>query len=335
MVERIKDRISELPGVTRTALATGLPMSGGGATIHFNIAGRPPKGPEEYKLAGYRAVTPEYFETLAIPLRRGRSLSPRDRQSAPLVAVINESMARQFFADVDPVGQRFAIGSEPDAESQFAEIVGVVGDVAQSFEAGARAEYYLSYAQYPHPVFAGMYRNVSLVVRSDKEPAALGSSARAALHELDPDQPLVNVRTMEAAISNSVAQPRLQMLLLVIFAGVAAALAVVGVYGVMAYTVSQRTQEIGVRVALGASQSDVVRMVVGQGARLAAAGITLGLVGAAAATRTMQSLLFETSGLDPLTFVAAPLMLGAAALFASYLPARRAASVAPIVAIGR
>ena len=120
-----------------------------------------------------------------------------------------------------------------------------------------------------------------------------------------------------------------------IFAGVAAALAIVGVYGVMAYTVSQRTQEIGVRVALGASQSDVVRMVVGQGARLAAAGIALGLVGAAAATRTMQSLLFETSGLDPLTFVAAPLMLGAAALFASYLPARRAASVAPIVAIGR
>jgi len=335
LVERVIARVGSLPGVTRASVATALPMSGGGSTIHFNIAGHPPKGPEDYKLAGYRAVTPGYFETMGIPLVRGRALTERDRQGAPLVGVINESMARQYFADVDPIGQRFAIGTEPDAESPFIEIVGVVGDVAQSFEAGAKSEYYLPYGQYPHPVLSGLYRNVSLVMRTSGEPAALVPSVRSALAEIDRDQPLVKVRTMTQTIGDSVAQPRLQALLLMIFAGVAVALAVIGVYGVMAYVVSQRTQEMGVRVALGASRSDVVRMVVVQGARLAGAGIVIGLAGAAVAVRAMQSLLFETSGLDPLTFVAAPIVLGIAALLASYVPARRAASVAPVVALGR
>jgi putative ABC transport system permease protein len=276
-VARIVERVRALPGVQGAAMTTGLPMAGGGATINFNIAGRPPKGPEEYTLAGYRAVTPGYFETMGIPLGRGRTLEERDREGAPLVAVINKSMARQFFRDVDPIGQRFAIGTEPDAESPFIEIVGVVGDVTQSFEAGAKAEYYLPYGQYPIPVLAGMYRNVSLVARTSGEPTALAPSVRAALQEIDSDQPLVKMRTMEQAIGDTVAQPRLQALLLAIFAGVAGVLAVVGVYGVMAYTVSQRTQEIGVRVALGASRGEVVRMVLVQGARLAAAGIVIGL----------------------------------------------------------
>jgi putative ABC transport system permease protein len=335
VVQRIRERVTALPGVTSAALTSYLPMAGGGATIHFNIDGRPPKGPEEYKLAGYRAVTPEYFETLGIPLRRGRTLTDRDRQGAPIVAVINESMERQYFADVDPIGQRFSVGTLPDADSPVIEIVGVVGDVKQSFEGGAKAEYYLPHAQYPVSVLAGMYRNVSLVVRAAGEPTALVPSIRAALHEIDRDQPLVKVRTMEQAIGDTVAQPRLQTLLLTIFATVACVLAIVGVYGVMAYTVSQRTQEIGVRVALGASRHDVVRMVVGQGAWLAGLGLGIGLVVAAIATRAIQSLLFETSGLDPLTFAVAPVLLGFAALMASYLPARRAASVAPMIAFGR
>jgi putative ABC transport system permease protein len=310
-------------------------MSGGGATIHFNIAGRPPRGPEEYKLAGYRAVTPRYFETMGVPLRHGRAFSERDRQGAPLVAIINESMAQQYFAGIDPLGQRFAVGTEPDGESGWMEIVGVVGDVIQSFDAGAKAEYYLPYAQYPHPVLANMYRNVSLVVRAGGEATAVVPPVRAALREIDPDQPLVKVRTMEQAMGDTVAQPRLQTVLLAIFACVAVALAVIGVYGVMAYTVSQRTQEIGVRVALGAAHRDVVGMVVMQGARLAAAGIAIGLVVAAVATRALQTLLFQTSGLDPVTFLLAAAMLGAAALLASYLPARRAATIAPLVALGR
>jgi putative ABC transport system permease protein len=165
MVERVVGRVRQLPGVTSAAVTTGLPMSGGGATIHFNIAGRPPRGPEEYRLAGYRAVTPGYFETLGIPLRRGRTFTERDRDGAPLVAVVNESLARQHFVGIDPIGQRFAIGTEADAETPFFEIVGVVGDVMQSFEAGAKAEYYLPYGQYPPSVLAGLYRNISLTVR--------------------------------------------------------------------------------------------------------------------------------------------------------------------------
>jgi putative ABC transport system permease protein len=332
-VDRIRERAAQLPGVAAAALTTGLPMAGGGATIHFNIAGRPPKGPDEYRLAGYRAVTPGYFETMKIPLLRGRSLSERDRQEALPVAVINESMARQHFANVDPIGQRFAVGSEADPESPFIEIVGVVGDVLQSYEAGPSAEYYLPYAQYPVSVLAGMYRNVALVLRAVGEPTALTADVRAMMAEIDREQPLVNVRTMEQAMGNTVAQPRMQTTLLTIFALVAVALAIIGVYGVMAYTVSQRTQEIAVRLALGASRADVLLMVVGQGARLAALGITIGLVAAVVVTRAVQSLVFRTEVLDPATYGGAALTVAIAALLASYIPARRAANVLPVTAL--
>jgi putative ABC transport system permease protein len=335
IVERILERASSLPGARRAGITTGLPMTGGGAVIHFNIAGQPPKGPDEYKLAGYRAVTPGYFETLQIPLRRGRMLTDADREGAPAVAVINESMARQYFRNADPIGQRFAVGTEPDSESVWFEIVGVVGDAKQSFEAGAKSEYYLPYAQYPHPVLAGMYRNISLVVRAEGDPLSLAQSLRSGLREIDADQPLVKLRTMEQAIGDSIAQPRLRTVLLTLFAGVAVVLAVVGVYGVMAYTVLQRTQEIGVRVALGASQTDVVRMVVRQGLQLTVLGVVIGLLVAALATRALEGMLFEMQGLDPITYFAAALLLAIAALLASYLPARRAASVPPIIALGR
>ena len=335
VVDRIQERIQALPGVTGAAITTGLPMSGAGATIHFNIAGRPPKGPEEYRLAGYRAITPGYFETLRIPLKKGRTLEARDRAGAPLVAVINESMARQHFADVDPIGQRFAIGSESDATTPFIEVVGVVGDVLQSFEAGARAEYYLPYAQHPDPVLAGLYRNIALVTRSDDRPTTLTPAIRAAILEIDRDQPIVNVRTMEQAIGNTVAQPRLQTTLLTIFAAVAVTLALIGVYGVMAYTVTQRKQEIAVRLALGASRADVLRLVVGQGTKLAALGIAIGLATAALATRAVQSLLFRTDGLDAQTFAVASIIIAIAAVLASYIPAHRAAGVAPLDAMGK
>jgi putative ABC transport system permease protein len=331
----VLERVTTLPGVLGAAMTTGLPMSGAGATIHFNIAGKPPKGPEEYRMAGYRAVTPEYFEVMRIPLRRGRSLDSRDRQGAPLVAVINESMARQHFPDIDPLGQRFALGTEAEADTPFIEIVGVAGDVSQSFEDGSRAEYYLPYGQYPDPVLSGMYRNVTLVTRAAGEPAALTPSVRGAILEVDTDQPLVNVRTMEHSIGNTVAQPRLQTTLLIIFAAVAAGLAIIGVYGVMAYAVSHRTQEIGVRIALGASHRDVVAMVVRQGVALTAIGIAIGLGGAIIATRALRSLLFNTDRLDPATFAGAAVVLAAAATLASYIPARRAAREAPIIALQR
>jgi putative ABC transport system permease protein len=280
-------------------------------------------------------VTPEYLGTLDVPLRRGRMLSERDRNSAPKVVVINESMARQYFPDRDPLGQRIQLGTEPSEDFPTIEIVGVVGDVKQSFEAGSKAEMFVPYGQYPEPILVGMYLNTALVVRTSGNPIEVTPSVRAAILEVDPGLPLVNVRTMEAAMAGTVAQPRFQMTLLMLFASIAVALAAVGVYGVMAYTVSQRTPEIGVRMAIGASPNQVVTMVVWQGAQLAVMGVILGLIAAALAAGAMQSLLFDVKGLDPLTFASAPLVLGLAALLASYIPARRAARISPLVALGR
>jgi putative ABC transport system permease protein len=335
-VDRIVERVAALPGIERASMSTMIPMAGAGATIHFNRAAFPPKGPEDYVMAGYRAVTPEYLSVLGVPLERGRLIEPRDRAGAPPVVVINESMAKQYFPGLDPLGQRMQIGTEPDPNFYTMEVVGIVGDVKQSFDAGSKAEFFVPYSQFPDPVLTGMYLNVALVARTTGEPAAVVPTVRAALREIDPNQPLVNVRTMETAMAGTVAQPRLQMLLLLVFAGVAVALAIVGVYGVMAYTVSQRVTEIGVRMAVGASPRNVIGMVVRQGAWLALAGVAIGLVGAAAAARAVQSLLFvEARGYDALTFAAAALALGIAAMLASYIPARRAARVSPVNALGR
>jgi putative ABC transport system permease protein len=303
--------------------------------IHFNRAAFPPKRPDDYVVASLRAVTPGYLETIGVPLRRGRMLTEHDREGAPHVAVINESMVRQFFPEVDPLGQRIQLGTEPSAEVLPMEIVGVVGDVKQSFQVGSKAEIFVPYGQHQDPILAGMYLNTALVVRTERDPATVTSSVRSAIRAIDPDQPLVNVRTMETAIENTVAQPRLQTILLIIFAILAVTLAAVGVYGVMAYTVSQRIPEIAVRIALGASPNRVVAMVVWQGGRLALVGLGLGLVAAAFAGRAAESLLFRVRGLDPLTFGIAPIVLVIAALVATYLPARRAARISPLAALGR
>ncbi len=335
VVERIVERTRALPAVRDAAMTTMLPMAGAGATIHFNRAAHPPKGPDDYIMAGYRAVTPAYLSTLGVPLRRGRMLNDGDRESAPRVVVINESMARQFFSDVDPLGQRIQLGTEPSPTDPTMEIVGIVGDMKQSFEAMSKSEMFVPYGQYPDPILAGMYLNTALVVRTSDEPASVTSALRSVVRQIDPNQPLVNIRTMETAMSASVAQPRLQMVLLVLFASLALVLAAVGVYGVMAYTVAQRIPEIGVRMALGASPGRVIAMVVWQGVRLASIGIVIGLVAASFAALAAESLLFDVRGLDPLTFIAAPIVLAAAALLACYIPARRAARISPLAALGR
>jgi putative ABC transport system permease protein len=335
VVERIVERMRALPSVRAAAMTTMVPMAGAGATIHFNRTARPPKGPDDYVMAGYRAATPSYLSTLGVPLRRGRLLNDRDNETAPRVVVINESMARQFFSDVDPIGQRVQLGTEPSPGEPTMEIVGIVGDMKQSFEAGSKAEMFVPYGQYPDPILAGMYLNTALVVRTDGDPSALVPSVRIALREIDSNQPLVNVRTMETAMAATVAQPRLQMVLLILFAAVAMVLASVGVYGVMAYTVSQRVPEIGVRMAVGASPGRVVGMVVWQGAQLALIGIVVGLVAAAFAARAVETLLFDVRGLDPLTFIVAPAILAVTALLACYIPARRAARISPLEALGR
>jgi putative ABC transport system permease protein len=335
LVERLIWRVRAAPGVQAAAITTSLPMAGAGVTIHFNRAAYPPRSPDDYVTAGYRAVSPEYLSTLGVPLRRGRMLTEQDHQGAPRIAVINESMARQYFADRDALGERIQLGTEPDPTVPTMEVVGVVGDMKQGFEAGSKAEIFVPYDQYPDSMMTAMYLNVALVVRTASDPVDAAPSVRAAVRAIDGVQPLVNVRTMDAAIAGTVAQPRLQMMLLVVFAAVALALAAIGVYGVMAYTVSQRTAELGVRMAVGASPRQVVTLVIWEGAQLALRGLALGVIAAVIAAGAMQRLLFEMSGFDPITFAIAPAILQMSALLACYIPARRAARISPFAALGR
>jgi putative ABC transport system permease protein len=332
LVDRLRERMRTLPGVEYAEVATAPPFSGNGSSIHFNITGRPPKGPEEYIITGYRAVSEGYFGALGVPLVAGRLFTPRDRDQSPPVAIVNETFVRRFMAGRTPetIGARAQLGTVPDAESPVMQIVGVVGDTRQAFEAAAQPTMYVPYAQYPIDVLSGIYRNMSIVLKTAGNPASLAASLRAVVAEVDRDQPLVRVRTMEEAMAESVAQPRLRTTLLALFSGVALALSLIGVYGVMAYAVSERTHEMGVRIALGASPGDIRSLVVGEGTRLAAVGIAVGIAGALAASRGLGTLLFGITATDPLTFTAAALVLAAAGIAAAYLPARRASRIDPV-----
>jgi len=328
--DRLVERAKVLPGVRSAGAASFLPVSGGGSIIHFNIAGHPPKTPHDYVAAGYRTVTPNYLETLGVPLLQGRLLTPADNEKTPAVAVINASMAKTHFAGENPLGKRIQLGTAPDKDVPTMEIVGVVGDVRPGLGVDPQTEMYLPYRQADLvlPVF-----QLSLVLRTAASPQLQTSALRSALAEIDPNQPLVNVRTMEDNIATTVAQPRFRTWLIGIFAAVALVLAAVGVYGVMSYTVTQRTSEIGIRVTLGAQPEDVFKIVVGEGLRLALAGVGVGIVAALAMTRVLQSFLYGVSAYDPPTFFAVALLLTIVAVAASFFPARRATLVDPMVAL--
>jgi putative ABC transport system permease protein len=334
-VDRLLERIAALPGVRSAGVTTFLPMSGGGSTIHFNIKGRAPAGPQQYTLAGYRAVTGRYLETMGIPLKKGRFLNDRDREGSPRVIAINETMARQHFGGEEPLGQHIQLGAEPDPDPQFPymEVVGVVGDVRQQADAEARSEMYVPYAQYPDAFLRRMYTNVNLVVRTTSAPAPFTASIRATVREIDPDQPVANVRTLDAVLSASVSQPRFRTLLLGVFAAIALLLAGIGVYGLLAHGVAQRVTEFGVRMALGASPARVQALVLRQGLTLAAIGIAMGLVLTMGAVRALNSVLFAITPWDPVAWVGAAATLFFVAVLASWLPAHRALRVDPAVAL--
>ena len=229
------------------------------------------------------------------------------------------------------VGARAQLGTVPDDESPEMEIVGVVGDTKQAFEAATQPTMFVPYrAVAARRILGGMYRNLSIVLKTSGNPPSLAASLRAAVAEVDRDQPLVRVRTMEEAMSESVAQPRLRTTLLALFSAVALALSLIGVYGVMAYAVSERTHELGVRIALGASPGDIRSLVVGEGTRLAGIGIAIGIVGALAASRALGALLFGVSATDPATFALAAVVLAVAGVAAAYIPARRASRIDPV-----
>ena len=328
--DRVVGRAKSLPGVRSAGAASFLPVSGGGGLLHFNIAGRPPKSPHDYTATGYRTITPNYFETLGMPLEQGRFFTAADTEKAPAVVVINAAMARTYFPGENPLGKRLQVGATPEPDVPWMEVVGVVGDVRQGLDLDPKAEMYLPYRQADQilPVF-----QLSIVLRTATDPMLQASALRSALAEIDPNQPLVKVRTMEENMAATVAQPRFRTWLIGIFAALALILAAVGVYGVMSYTVTQRTSEIGIRVTLGAQPEDVFRIVVGEGLRLALAGVGVGILAALALTRLLQSFLYGVSAYDPLTFAGVAVILTIVAVAASFFPARRATLVDPLVAL--
>jgi len=331
-VDRLRARLRALPGVTHAEVATAPPFSGNGSSFHFNIIGRPPKGPEEFIITGYRAVTDGYFSALGIPLVAGRPFTDRDRDLSPPIALVNQTFVRRFFGGntAAALGAHAQLGATPSDAAPRIEIVGIVGDTKQAFDAETQATMFVPYLQPPIDILGGAYRNVSIVLKTSGAPEALAGDLRTAVRDVDRDQPLARLRTMEDAMSESVSQPRRRTTLLAVFAGGALLLSLIGVYGVMAYAVSERTHELGVRVALGASPSEIRMLVVGEGTKLAAVGIAIGIAGALVASRALGALLFGVSASDPATFAIAGVSLAAAALVASYVPARRASRIDPV-----
>ena len=328
--DRIVDRAKTLPGVRGAGAASFLPVSGGGGLLQFNIQGRPPKTPHDYIAAGYRTITPQYLETLGVPLLQGRDITPSDNEKSPAVVVINATMAHTYFPGENPLGKRLQVGATPENDVPWMEIVGVVGDVHQGLDTDPKAEMYLPYRQADGvlPVL-----QLSIVLRTATDPLQQTSALRSALAEIDPNEPLVKVRTMEDNMAATVTQPRFRTWRIGIFAGLALLLAAVGLYGVMSYSVTQRTSEIGIRVTLGAQRTDVFRTIVGEGLRLALIGVAVGTVAALFTTRILRTFLYGISAFDPATFVLTAALLTTVAIAACFFPARRATSVDPMVAL--
>ena len=317
-------RVATLPGVQSVGAISYLPMAGLGAGTNMTIEGEPP-APGQDKSTAVTVCDNGFFRTLKIPLVRGRFFTEEEMQEKRDVIIINEALARQYFPNQDPIGKRITVFMVKDNVPN--EIIGVVGNTHEVDLASPAKP--LSY--WPHPQLA--YSLMTLTVRAAANPLGLAQPIEAQVHAMDKDQPVSEVRTMEQWVARSMAQIRFSSSLLMAFAGLALVLAAVGIYGVMSYAVSQRTSEIGVRLAVGAEGKDILRMIVWDGARLAAIGLTIGLVLAVALSRTINSLLFQTASADPLTFAAVVTVLGAFALVASYLPARRASRVDPLLAL--
>ena len=320
-------RIEVLPGVRGATAALTLPMMAYPGTP-VQDAAKPPLKLNERPIAKIFPVTPEYFRTLEIPLRRGRQFNERDTKSAQRVVIINESCARHFWpgypAGLDPVGQRLLVGG---VNLNPAEIVGIIPDVQQNVEGiGWPDSVYVPFAQNPQPFAA-------LAIRTTGDPLSFTRAVREQVQALDPDQGVAAVETMDSLVDEEVGQRRLLLALLGSFAGVALLLALIGIYGVIAYSVAQRTQEVGIRRALGAQKGDILRLIMGQGFALALIGIAAGLGGAFAATRILETLLFQVSATDPATFAGVSILFLLVALAASYIPARRAARIDPMSAL--
>lgn len=328
--EQVLDRVSRLPGVVSAGYTTSVPLSWKGGTSGFYPEGTKDPLPGMSYDANHRQVSSDYLRAMNIRLIHGRHFDDRDNARSMPVAIINDTMSRQYWPSENALGKRFKPG-DPDEDIPWFTVVGIVADVRQmGLDLPVKAEMYLPYQQVNgQPWFAPR----DLVIRTTANPATIISGVRQAVREIDPNQPVSNVATMEELLDEEMSQRHVGMILLVAFAALALLLASLGIYGVLAYFVTQHTNEIGVRLALGATRGVILRLVVSKGMYLALLGVMFGLIGAFALTRLMTSLLFGVKAIDPVTFVTVPLLLAGVALLACYLPARRATKLDPLVAL--
>jgi putative ABC transport system permease protein len=316
------DRMQALPGVQTAAVASTIPFSDFSQTMPFTIVGRALPSDADRPVSTHYNIGPEYFRAMGIPVRRGRAFEAHDSAGSAPVAIINESLANSFFAGVEPVGRHISIGGGPPSE-----IVGVVGDIkAQTLDGAVSSQTYRPFAQQP-------VRSMAFVIRAAGPPIDLTNAVRTIFSGLNRDVPTQDLRLMSTLVSGSIARQRFAMTLFAAFSGVALLLAAIGIYGVIAYSVSRRTGEIAIRMALGAPAGSVVGLVLRQGGVLVGLGLTAGVAAALVLTRFLGALLYATSPSDPVTFVAVPLLLALVATLACLIPARRAARVDPMAAL--
>jgi putative ABC transport system permease protein len=325
--DSVLQRVGAIPGVEAVALTDMLPLGGNMSIVSFQVGGRPEVPPSQQPLAHMVAVSPAYFGTMGIPIVRGREFESLDARPSPRVIVINEALARREFPNQDAVGQRFSLGEGPDGQPEWLDIVGVAGNVRQY-----RAE------QEPVPMMYAVHtaapqRSMHVLVRSAATAPPVAGSVRAALQGLDASLPISQARTLDEVIGASLTQRRFNMALLMVFAGIALVLAVAGIYGTVAYAVAQRTQELGIRVALGATRGEVLRLVLIDAFKPVGAGLAVGIVVALLMTRSLDRLVYGVSTSDPVTFVSLALLLALVAGVASAIPALRAARVDPLTAL--
>ena len=320
------EQLARLPGVTYVGAITSLPLSQMFAWGPITVEGRIPPPGENFINADIRVITGHYFEAMQIPLREGRFFNESDTKTSPPVGIVDEYMAKELWPNQSPLGKRLHNGGITDKEP-WITVVGVVGRIKQyTLDSDSRIAIY-----YPQTQFVTSEMNV--VVRTSGDPAALYSAAREQIQSVDGDLPIFHVEAMEQRVQESLARRRFAMLLLSLFAGLAVALAMIGIYGVVSYVVNQGTREIGIRLALGAMPRAILRLVIGRGMRLAIPGVVIGLLGSLVCTQMMRGLLFGVSPLDPLTFIAVPSLLVSVALLASFIPAQRATRVDPTVSL--